>query len=127
LEHALAKRIIAVFGEFIMCAFPYIFHSLAQQLWCAVLEYLFYTHHRFCRNTAFKLIFLLRVSMIILRTLLYPQIYPFFRQKVHIDQTNTVFILCANRQTAPLCNWAPENQQPLFFVIFSVFSFRLRM
>lgn len=43
LEHALAKRTIVVFGEFLMSVFTYMFHSLAHQLRCAVLAHMFYT------------------------------------------------------------------------------------
>lgn len=55
LEHVLAKRIIVVFGEFMMYDVPYLFHSLTHQLRCCVLEYIFY-YHNFYRNTACKLI-----------------------------------------------------------------------
>jgi hypothetical protein len=52
LEHALAKRTIVVFGEFLMYVFTYMFHSLAHKLQCCVINY----HNFYRKITVFSLI-----------------------------------------------------------------------
>ena len=75
LEHALAKRTIAVFGEFIM----WFSLSLCVPSTCTVVAYVM------CLSVFFIVCVCLgggHRSMIILRILLCPQIYPFLWQKV---------------------------------------------